>query len=568
MVTLRGATDHEIAEEWRLFATGGSPADAHGATGTTGNDGHAPVAAPGEDWPDGEAVAVVAALRLLVELPSGTSDGHRRAGMDTWANRVAERSGRQWAAAHRSARVMWERLLALPAVLAEAAEPDQGLAIERSVRTIADHATDEALHRLEQAALVDPLTGAGNRRALYADLTRALAQAGRFEQRIALVMVDLDGLKETNDRDGHAAGDRALASLADAFRSHLRAADAFYRIGGDEFVAVLVGASASDVPELLGRVAASAPSFSWGTAATSDGATRIADLLGAADADLYQRRRSARSGAALVLVGGTATSLGRAGSVRPASERARLRARAASAAIVAGLALAGGTAPLVETGVLHSALPPRPGVVPAPPRDATGPVATSGSSRGATAAVPPPTPTPVPATPVVAHSPTSAGSSSAPAAGSDVAVSGATVALATASRVARTVATGPAPTATPAARSTPATRPPATPPARPGPPAATRPGHVPPVAATPGRGAVGTVVTAVATTVNGVVAVAVDLVHAPDTRHLAGSSSAGVDRGAGSGPGTAAERASFSPRQGQAGRTTPWRAWRSRSRGR
>jgi diguanylate cyclase (GGDEF)-like protein len=87
-------------------------------------------------------------------------------------------------------------------------------------------------------ALTDPLTGLRNRRSLMADLEESLPLATR-EKSLALVLFDLDGFKEYNDVFGHPAGDRLLVRLGerldDAVRGHGRA----YRLGGDEFCAVL-----------------------------------------------------------------------------------------------------------------------------------------------------------------------------------------------------------------------------------------------------------------------------------------------------------------------------------------
>ena len=87
-------------------------------------------------------------------------------------------------------------------------------------------------------ALTDPLTGLRNRRSLMADLEDQLPRATP-EQRVALVLFDLDGFKEYNDAFGHPAGDGLLMRLgerlADAVQGHGRA----YRLGGDEFCVVL-----------------------------------------------------------------------------------------------------------------------------------------------------------------------------------------------------------------------------------------------------------------------------------------------------------------------------------------
>ena len=559
MVTLKAATDHEIAELWRLLA--GRDGDEHGELGAadhplcgraTGTEDFDIPSGTGGSWPDDEAVGVIAALRLLVALQHGAGGGRRHVGEDVWAHRVAERAGRRWSDAHGSARLMRERLLLLPKVIDAGSDPGEDIAIERSVRVIADHAADEALDRLEQAALVDPLTGAGNRRALHTELTRTLAQMGRFGQRLAVVMVDLDGLKETNDREGHAAGDRALVSLAGSFASHLRAGDALYRIGGDEFVAVLAGASAADVPALLERVNAGAPPFSWGMATTSDPTARITDLLGLADADLYQRRRAKRSGATLALIAGGDAAMGAGGGTMRVAERARRRTRVASAALVAGLTLVGGAAPVLETGALHVALPPEPHAT----RNSQPPVAAPAEPPATTPTTVAPPSSPhatVPGAPVAASVTTSHSTSLAGQSGSLVAIRSTTVPTS----VPRPAA---APNTSPAPASVPSPAPPPAP--------APSPAPVRGTTAPAGGGVIGTVVSTVATdistTAGGVGAVVGDLLG----RGQSQESSSGHGRGQNS----HADAAPYglSPRTAQTtpARPTWWARWRSHSRGR
>jgi diguanylate cyclase (GGDEF)-like protein len=91
-----------------------------------------------------------------------------------------------------------------------------------------------ATERLAEQATTDPLTGCANR--------RGIEQAARLQSTrhpFSLVVADLDGLKELNDREGHEAGDRVLQAFADATRSLLRTGDVLARVGGDEFLVLL-----------------------------------------------------------------------------------------------------------------------------------------------------------------------------------------------------------------------------------------------------------------------------------------------------------------------------------------
>ena len=92
---------------------------------------------------------------------------------------------------------------------------------------------------LQFVATHDALTGLSNRR-LFADrLSHALAQAQRYNRRLAVLFVDLDGFKVINDTLGHDAGDALLREMAGRLRSGLREGDILGRIGGDEFVVLI-----------------------------------------------------------------------------------------------------------------------------------------------------------------------------------------------------------------------------------------------------------------------------------------------------------------------------------------
>jgi diguanylate cyclase (GGDEF)-like protein len=150
---------------------------------------------------------------------------------------------------------------------------------------------EQSVRDLHADAFTDPLTGAGNRRAFEHDVHRALETAKRNGRRLALAVVDLDGLKRLNDTDGHPAGDRALRQLAGAALDELRAGDGFYRIGGDEFAVLLSEGTPDGVEALLTRASASAPAFSFGCAVFPDDGSSLADLLLVADARLLHGRQ-------------------------------------------------------------------------------------------------------------------------------------------------------------------------------------------------------------------------------------------------------------------------------------
>jgi diguanylate cyclase (GGDEF)-like protein/PAS domain S-box-containing protein len=94
--------------------------------------------------------------------------------------------------------------------------------------------------RLEHIAHYDTLTNLPNRVLLADRLAQAMAQSQRRATKLAVVYIDLDGFKGVNDTHGHEAGDQLLISLASEMKKTLREGDTLARIGGDEFVAVLV----------------------------------------------------------------------------------------------------------------------------------------------------------------------------------------------------------------------------------------------------------------------------------------------------------------------------------------
>lgn len=107
---------------------------------------------------------------------------------------------------------------------------------------------------LQKQAFEDGLTGLLNRQALDRMLPRELAAAERNGQTTALVMIDLDCLKQINDTGGHAAGDQALRRIAQAIAASLRQSDLAFRIGGDEFMLLLPATSPDGAMRVVERI--------------------------------------------------------------------------------------------------------------------------------------------------------------------------------------------------------------------------------------------------------------------------------------------------------------------------
>lgn len=110
--------------------------------------------------------------------------------------------------------------------------------------------TDSAakLHDLDKKAYTDPLTGLPNRRAFNEHIESIFNDPEAREKSIALMIIDIDGLKRTNETLGHLKGDKLIQSVASAFRSSamnldsevLRPSDIFGRFEGDEYFAILL----------------------------------------------------------------------------------------------------------------------------------------------------------------------------------------------------------------------------------------------------------------------------------------------------------------------------------------
>jgi len=98
-----------------------------------------------------------------------------------------------------------------------------------------------AQERTQRLAMEDPLTGLPNRRAFDERLARELARSTRSHAPFALILADVNNLKSVNDRHGHRAGDRLLASVGDRLRLVARETDVAARLGGDEFGVLLTG---------------------------------------------------------------------------------------------------------------------------------------------------------------------------------------------------------------------------------------------------------------------------------------------------------------------------------------
>lgn len=108
---------------------------------------------------------------------------------------------------------------------------------------------------LERIATTDNLTNLPNRRYFEEELSRRINEASRFNQKLAVLFIDIDFFKEINDTMGHNAGDRLLAQVANRLKPRLRMYDTLSRFGGDEFIVTLPNiTNNSDVESVVHKI--------------------------------------------------------------------------------------------------------------------------------------------------------------------------------------------------------------------------------------------------------------------------------------------------------------------------
>jgi diguanylate cyclase (GGDEF)-like protein len=123
-------------------------------------------------------------------------------------------------------------------------KPFSNVVLKAKVKALCDRRRESLrlIHRLklaEELAATDALTGLGNRRAFQDQLDVEIATARRHKRPLGLVVFDIDHFKSVNDRFGHPEGDRVLEFVSQKMRGALRVSDQAYRLGGEEFAALL-----------------------------------------------------------------------------------------------------------------------------------------------------------------------------------------------------------------------------------------------------------------------------------------------------------------------------------------
>jgi diguanylate cyclase (GGDEF)-like protein len=153
-------------------------------------------------------------------------------------------------------------------------------------------------------ARTDPLTSVHNRRAFWSAAAREVARGRRHGTPFSLAYIDVDGFKSVNDTYGHRAGDELLRRIALALQEDLRDLDMVARLGGDEFVILLPGAAEAGAGRVISRLQKRLANARWrqsfdidfsiGVLAVVESPESVEQLVGRADALMYQVKRSGR----------------------------------------------------------------------------------------------------------------------------------------------------------------------------------------------------------------------------------------------------------------------------------
>jgi diguanylate cyclase (GGDEF)-like protein len=152
--------------------------------------------------------------------------------------------------------------------------------------------------KVKDLARVDSLTGIYNRHYFNEVLKREQKRVKRYSYSICILMMDIDGLKEINDRYGHLTGDRVICDISGMLKSSIRESDVLARYGGDEFIILMPKADTEDGNHLAGRITRkieewnektpeSEPRLGLSVGAYASGSEDLTDILREADRELY-----------------------------------------------------------------------------------------------------------------------------------------------------------------------------------------------------------------------------------------------------------------------------------------
>lgn len=177
-----------------------------------------------------------------------------------------------------------------------------GLLVGRISQVVA---LKQTMNRLRAEADLDFLTGLSNRRRFRTALTQEVERWRRYDVPCALLLMDVDNLKQVNDTHGHPAGDTVIRHIADVLTKLSRDNDTAARMGGEEFALLLAGATddkAAIVAERVREAVAAVPVGEVGTVTVSVGvaacpvhATTERAIYAVTDAALYRAKKDGRN---------------------------------------------------------------------------------------------------------------------------------------------------------------------------------------------------------------------------------------------------------------------------------
>jgi diguanylate cyclase (GGDEF)-like protein len=169
----------------------------------------------------------------------------------------------------------------------------------------------DEVKRLKRLAVIDPLTGAYNRRFLNENLQNKIEEAKRYHWEFSLIMYDFDHFKKINDTYGHQAGDYVLKEVAqkvtEQVKSTIRGTDLLARYGGEEFIIILPQTNLEQASVLAERIRKEIEEtdFNYNNrffpVTVSFGVTEytyeknMEQLIGTVDKALYQAKQNGRN---------------------------------------------------------------------------------------------------------------------------------------------------------------------------------------------------------------------------------------------------------------------------------
>ncbi|GEM_PF-4861767 len=162
----------------------------------------------------------------------------------------------------------------------------------------------EVEKQLRELSVKDPLTEVYNRRAAMEFIEKSIREYRKSGKTFSIAYIDLDGLKETNDRFGHEYGDKLIKTFAALLEDNIRKNDMVFRVGGDEFIVLFKDTTEQTVYEIIARIHDLAKiksrflpipiSFSYGIATYSKGMS-LDEIIALADKRMYKQKNSKKT---------------------------------------------------------------------------------------------------------------------------------------------------------------------------------------------------------------------------------------------------------------------------------